>query len=77
MLEKEFEYYKSHQDELVQKFGGKYIVIIGEEVVGAYDTAIDAYTNAQKEHELGSFLLQHCLPGVENYTRTFYSRVSI
>jgi len=77
MLEKEFDYYKTHQDELVAKFAGKYIVIVGEEVVGAYDAAIDAYTKTQKEHALGTFLIQHCLPGVENYTLTFHSRVSV
>ncbi len=75
MLEKEFKYYIDHQDELVAKYRGKYIVIVGETVIGAYDTEIVAYTKSQEEHALGTFLIQACLPGKENFTQTFHSRV--
>ena len=76
MLEKEFKYFKDHQDELVKKFKGKYLVIVGQEVVGAYDTEIDAYVEAKKHYKPGSFLIQQCLPGESTYTQTFYSRVA-
>jgi len=76
MLEKEFKYFKDHQEELVKKHAGKYVVIIGEEVVGVHDTEIDAYMEAKKRHKAGSFLIQHCLPGKSCYTQTFYSRVN-
>lgn len=33
-LQKELEYFKSHQKELVQKYSGRFIVIKNEEVVG-------------------------------------------
>lgn len=75
MLEKEFQYYITHQDELVKKYNGKYIVIKGEEVIGVYESEISAYNEAQKSHQLGTFLIQQCLPGKENYTQSFYSRV--
>lgn len=42
MLEKEFKYFKDHQEELVKKHEGKYLVIVGKEVVGGYDSEIDA-----------------------------------
>ena len=35
MLEKEFNYYLEHQAELVPLYEGKYVMIVGEEVVGA------------------------------------------
>ena len=76
MLEKEFKYFKDHQEELVKKHNGKYLVIVGEEVVGVYDTEIEAYLEAKKRHQPGAFLLQHCLPGENTYTQTFYSRVN-
>ncbi len=75
MLEKEFKYFKDHQEELVKKHEGKYLVIVAEEVVGGYDSEIDAYTEAKKHHKPGTFLIQHCLPGENAYTQTFYSRV--
>ena len=60
MLEKEFKYFKDHQEELVKKHEGKYLVIVGEEIVGAYDLEIDAYTEAKKHYKPGTFLIQHC-----------------
>ena len=76
-LTKEFEYYTGHQKELVEKYVGKFVVIKNQEVIGAYDSEIEAYEEAQKNNELGTFLIQRVEPGVENYTQTFYSRVSI
>jgi hypothetical protein len=75
-LQKELEYFKSHQEELVQKYLGKFLVIKNQKVQGVYDTEMDAYTDAKKNFELGTFLIQHCLPGEESYTQTFHSRVA-
>ena len=76
MLDKEFKYYIDHQDELVKKYDGKYIVIVGEEVVGSYDSEFEAYDASKEKYELGSFLIQHVSSGEENYTQTYHSRVS-
>ena len=62
-LEREFRYYKDHQDELVKQYDGKFLAIKGEEVVGVYDTELEAYTDAKRNHPAGTFLIQHCLPG--------------
>ncbi len=75
MLNKEFKYYLDNQDELVKRFKGKYIVIEDQTVIGTYDNEMDAYNETIKEHELGTFLIQHCLPGKESHTATFHSRV--
>ena len=74
MLEKEFQYYIDNQDDLVKKYNGKYIVIIGNEVVGYYDNEVDAYIDSTKKYELGTFLIQLCSPGKDSYTQTFHSR---
>lgn len=74
-LEKEFQYYLDHQDELVEKFNGKYIVIKDEEVIGAYNNEKDAYVETLKEHEEGTFLIQLVSPGKDSYTQTYHSRV--
>jgi hypothetical protein len=42
MLDKERAYLNAHKDELLKQYGGKYLVIRGEQVGGAYDTIEDA-----------------------------------
>jgi NAD dependent epimerase/dehydratase family enzyme len=75
MLNNEFQYYLDHQQELVKKYKGKYLVIIGEEVVGVYNSDKEALFESQKKYELGSFLIQLCEPGDKSYTQVFHSRV--
>jgi hypothetical protein len=75
MLEKEFQYYLDNQAALVKKYKGRFLVIIDNTVVGVYDTKQQAYDDATANFELGTFLIQHCLPGNESHTQTFHSRV--
>jgi hypothetical protein len=75
MLDKEFKYYIEHQEDLVKKYNGKYIVIKNNSILGAYDSEAEAYNKTIKYHKLGTFLIQHCLPGQESHTVTFHSRV--
>lgn len=75
MLDKEFKYYIDHQDELVKKYNGRIVVIIGESVIGDYATNREAYYETSKTHPVGTFLMQLCTPGKEAYTVTFHSRV--
>lgn len=77
MLEKEFEYYLKHQQKLVKKYNGRFIVIKGEKIIGDYESHSQAYTQAAKENEVGTFLIQYCSPGKEGYTQTFHSQVII
>jgi hypothetical protein len=75
MLDKELQYYIENQTELVQKYLGKFLVIKNQAVIGIYSAEIEAYSETVKEHELGTFLIQECQPGDENYTQTFRTRV--
>lgn len=75
MLDKEFKYYLEHQDELVSHYNGKYIVLIGEQVVGAYDNREDAYYSSMEKYEPGTFMIQLCTPGDDAYTVRYYNRV--
>lgn len=74
MLDQEFKYFRDHQADLVAKYNGKFLVIKGEAIVGAYDSRGEAYQAATKEFPIGTFLIQQCLPGEESYTQTFHSR---
>jgi len=77
MLEKEFKYYLKNQDELVKKYEGKFIVLKDEKVIGAYSSHLEAYNETVKTEELGTFLIQHCLPGSNSHSQTFHSQVII
>lgn len=70
-----FRYYISHQDEMVKKYNGKFIVIKDNEVLGAYDDELTAISETQKQHSLGTFLIQKVSPGDSEYSQTFHSRV--
>jgi hypothetical protein len=74
-LEKEFNYYIKNQEELVKKYKGKFIVIKKDKVLGAYKSEIEAVEETSKIEELGTFLVQKCEPGENNYTQSFHSRV--
>jgi hypothetical protein len=75
MLDKELQYYIDHQDEFVSQNQGKFLVIKNQELIGVFDSEIEAYTETVKNHELGTFLIQECQPGDSNYTQTFRTRV--
>jgi hypothetical protein len=74
-LEKEFNYYLEHQDELVKKYKGRFVVVKNQNVIGVFDTEIEAVEETAKKHELGTFLVQKCEPGSESYSQTYHSRV--
>jgi hypothetical protein len=73
-LEKEFQYYLDNQKELVKKYKGKFIVIKNSKVLEAFDTELEAIQETTKKHPLGTFLVQKCEAGSENYTQTYHSR---
>ena len=74
LLQKELDFFKQNQGRLVGQYEGKYLVIKDQAVQGAYDSEIEAYSEAKKKFEVGTFLIQQCLPGEESYTQTFHSR---
>lgn len=74
-LQIEFQFYLSNQDEMVEKYDGKYIVIKDGVIVGVFDDELTAVTETQKSHDLGTFLVQKVSAGTADYTQTFHSRV--
>ena len=76
MLEKEFRYYLDHQDELLPKYNGKYVMIVKDQVVGAYDSESKAYYSGKDKYGLGNFLIQLCTPGNSAYTLVYRNRVT-
>ncbi len=56
--QKALDYYLSHQDEILAKYNGKYVVIRGNNVIGVYDEERKAIQETQMKHEAGTFLVQ-------------------
>jgi hypothetical protein len=74
MLEKDFQYYLDHQNELLQKYTGRFIVIKESQVIGDYSSELEAINTTKEHHEIGTFLVQKCLPGDESFSATYHSR---
>lgn len=75
-LANDFHYYLDNQKELVKKYNGKVIVIKDCEVIGVYNSEQEAFIETSKNHPLGTFLIQKCESGKDNYTQNFHSRVA-
>lgn len=70
MFDREFRYFIEHQDDLVARHRGKILVLVGEEVVGVYETPLQAYVEESRKRTLGTFMIQRCIPGPDAYTIT-------
>jgi hypothetical protein len=58
VLETERKYLDSHKDELLKQYGGKILVISGEQVTGAFDTIEEALQGAAEKHGLNNVLIR-------------------
>ena len=71
-LKKEFEYYIAHQDEMVEKYDGKFVVIRDGQVLGAYDDELAAINETKKTHELGTLPnTKRCLRAPDVFLKHF------
>ena len=75
-LHAEFDFYVTHQEEMIERYDGRVIAIKDGRVLGAYDSYVEALIETSKEHAEGTFLLQRVSDGTKDYTATYHSRVS-
>ena len=74
-LKEQFNWYIENQQDLVDKYNGKILVIKDKEVAGVYESEDIALLEATQKFGLGNFIIQLCTPGKDAYTQTFHSRV--
>lgn len=72
-MDKELEFFIGTQNTLVEQYPGKVLVIKREQVIGVYDTVLQAYLESRRNHRMGTFLIQPCEPGPQAYTVTLSS----
>lgn len=56
---RDYKFFTDNFEALRKKYNGKHIVIKDGEVVGVYDSDLDAYLSAKSRFELGTFIIQH------------------
>ena len=61
MLDKEYKYFNENRNRFIKKYKDKYIVIIDNKIMGAFDTMLEAITITVKNHELGTFFVKKCI----------------
>lgn len=74
-LKKQFDFYLANQENLVEKFNGRVLLIHNESVIGDFSSKEDAYNAGSTQFEPGDFLIIKCSPGERDYTvnyRTVY-----
>jgi hypothetical protein len=73
LLDQAFDYYTAHQNELVKRFAGRYLVFVGQHLTGDYKDFDAANDAALKQYKPGEFLIQECGPGEENHTIKYHT----
>jgi hypothetical protein len=61
-------FFIENQDRLVAEHRGKYLVLAGRSVMGAYSTPLEAFNAATKSHPIGTFMIQLAEPGRSAYS---------
>ncbi len=73
-LENEFNYFLKNKEALFREYPNKFLVIKDEQVIGAYDDQVSAFTQTTQSHKPGTFLIQNTSPESME-PQIFHSRV--
>jgi len=66
MLEKEREIYNRNLEDWLNRYPGKYVAVVDQDVLGFFDTIDDALQAGAREVGLGSFLVRRVQEVEEN-----------
>jgi len=78
MLEQETAYYKDNLSTLQEKYLEKYVVISGDNFIGAYNSDEQAYAGAMEAKcPLGAFMIKYITENPEDQIQRFSSLVYV
>lgn len=77
MLKKEYEFFLTHQDVLLEKYRGKFIAIAGDQVVTVADSLGEVIVKTIPDYPVGSFLVQEISEDEFTQIQRFRSRVYV
>jgi len=69
-LEREFDYYQKNMTEIREKYLGKEVVIVGEQIIAAYDDIEEAYMETVKTYKPGTFMIHDVPVNIEDEVAT-------
>lgn len=72
-LRKNLDWYIEHQGDLSKQHNGKVLLIVDQQLIGAFGSMAQAYDAATKKYQPGTFSLQKCSPDRESYSLTVFS----
>ena len=72
-LEREFEFYLRNQDDFVGRYEGKLIAIKDEEVLGAYNSYLEAAAELFSHHKRGTVLFHRVSKDEHSEVAVFHS----
>jgi hypothetical protein len=72
MLEKEFEFYENNKTEIRVKYLGKQVIIVGNQIIGAYDDIDEAYQETIKTYTPGAFMIHDVPVNIEDEIAHLY-----
>ena len=75
MLEKEYSYFLENKELFLKEYTNKFIVILGQKVIGNYSSQEEALRETIKEYKIGTFLIQKVSQNENDTTQRFFSMV--
>jgi hypothetical protein len=74
-LKPQYDYFLQIRESLLPEKEGKFVVIVGKEVVGTYDSAPDAVRESAKKYPIGTFLIQKVVSDMNSLVQKFASPI--
>jgi hypothetical protein len=68
MFETELNYFIKNQSRLIKRYHGRVIALMGESVVGDFDSPVQAFKEMAANHKIGTFMIQPCEKGPGAYS---------
>ena len=65
-FEREFDYYQKNMTEIREKYLGEKVVIVGDQIIAAYDDLEEAYMKTVKSFKPGTFMIHDVPVNIED-----------
>lgn len=72
----DFDYFVSNYQELYNQYGHKFLAIKNKEILGAFDSVLEAINSLSSKYEIGTYIIQECT-GDDSAYRTTIMRLII
>jgi len=73
MIRENYKYFKEHFDEIYEKYPEKHVIVSHNQILGGYDSFIEAYDKALETETPGEFNVQLCSKDETKMVNHYYS----